>query len=315
MGVGRAFRQFGGAVEAWLEAEREQLVLWLPVMLGLGVTAWFVLPDAGRWIGFLAACGALALAGVAIAGGRLSRVILVAGLAMAAGCALIWWRAESVAAPVLARPAVAAFEAEVLRVEKLPAREMVRLTLAPAGGSDLPDKVRVNVAQGDAPAGLTRGARVRLRARLMPPPEASVPGAYDFARVAWFAGLGATGKGFAPVEVLKPGLPQGELRARLSAHIESRIAGSGGGIASALATGDQGAIAESDVEAMQRSGLAHLLSVSGLHVTAVTAAAMFVVLRLLALSPALALKYRLPLIAAGAGAAAAIGYTWLTSAL
>ncbi len=314
MGAGRAFRQLRDGVEAWLEAEREQLVLWLPVLLGAGVTGWFVLPDSGKWLGFLIGCGAVALIGLAIAGGRLGRVILIAGLVAAAGCALIWWRAENVAAPVLARPAVAAFEAEVLRVEQLPAREMVRLTLAPAAGTDLPGKVRVNLAIADAPTRLTRGARVRLRARLMPPPEASVPGAYDFARVAWFAGLGATGKGFAPVEVLKPGVSAGELRARLSAHIESRIAGSGGGIASALATGDQGAIAESDVEAMQRSGLAHLLSVSGLHVTAVTAAAMFVVLRLLALSPALALRWRLPLVAAGAGAAAAIGYTWLTGA-
>uniref|UniRef100_UPI001954A0BD ComEC/Rec2 family competence protein n=6 Tax=Pseudomonadota TaxID=1224 RepID=UPI001954A0BD len=48
--------------------------------------------------------------------------------------------------------------------------------------------------------------------------------------------------------------------------------------------------------------------------TAVTAAAMLLVLKLLALSPTLALRWRLPLVAAGAGALAAIGYTWLTGA-
>jgi competence protein ComEC len=53
---------------------------------------------------------------------------------------------------------------------------------------------------------------------------------------------------------------------------------------------------------MRRSGLAHLLSVSGLHVSAVTAAAMLLVLRLLSLSPTLALRWRLPLVAAGRGA-------------
>src|SRR5690606_38725524 len=135
--------------------------------------------------------------------------------------------------------------------------------------------------------GLARGAMIKLRARLMPPPPPSVPGAYNFERVAWFAGLGATGKGFAPVEIMAPGeSPGADLRARLSAHIQSNIAGSAGGIASALATGDRGAITEADSQAMQRSGLAHLLSVSGLHVTAVTAAAMLLVLRLLSLSPA-----------------------------
>ncbi|MDG2532491.1 ComEC/Rec2 family competence protein [Sphingomonas sp. HITSZ_GF] len=313
MGAGAVFRQIAAAIEQRLEAERAQLPLWIPVALGAGITAWFLLPDAPRWTGFLLASGAVALLGLALPG-RLGRGLLIGGLAMAAGCALIWWRAERVAAPVLARPAVVEMTARVVRVERLPAREIVRVTLLP-GRRDLPPRVRVNLPIEDVPAGLARDAVVKLRARLMPPAEASVPGGYDFARSAWFAGLGATGKGFAPVEVVTPATaPAADLRAALSAHIQARIDGSAGGIASALATGDQGAIATDDVEAMQRSGLAHLLSVSGLHVTAVTAAAMLLVLKLLALSPTLALRWRLPLVAAGAGALAAIGYTWLTGA-
>jgi competence protein ComEC len=316
MGAAGGLRQIGGRIEAWLEAEREQLVLWLPVMLGAGITAWFLLPDAARWIGFTFAGLALGLVAIALpGGGRAPRVVAIAGLALAAGCLLIWWRSERVAAPVLARPALVVVTGRVERVEQLAARDLVRVTLAPLGQPDLPPRVRVNLARGDAPDGILRGATVRLRARLMPPPGAAVPGAYDFARVAWFAGLGATGRGFAPVEIVQPAAaPGADLRTRLSAHIQSRVAGSGGGIASALATGDQGAIAEADSEAMRRSGLAHLLSVSGLHVTAVTAAAMLLVLRLLALSPALALRWRLPLVAAGAGALAAVGYTLLTGA-
>ncbi|MCW3847641.1 ComEC family competence protein [Sphingomonas sp. LB-2] len=316
MGAISLFGQIPGAVEHWLEGEREQLILWLPVALGAGIAAWFVLPGAEAWRWFLVATGALALLGLAFSGaGRGGRVLLVGSLAMAAGCSLTWWRAESVAAPVLARAALVTIEARVERIEQLPARGLVRLRLAPEGRADLPPHVRVNLAEKDVPARLARGAMVRLRARLMPPPPPAVPGAYDFARVAWFDRIGATGRGFGPVAVVKPGeAPGADLRASLSAHIQSRLEGSAGGIASALATGDQGAIAEADSEAMRRSGLAHLLSVSGLHVTAVTAAAMLVVLRLLALSPWLALRFRLPLIAAGAGAVAAIGYTLLTGA-
>jgi competence protein ComEC len=316
MGARAALRQFAERLEHWLEAEREQLVLWLPVMLGAGITAWFLLPDGVRWIGFILGSAALGLGAAAVpSGGRAPRAVAIAGFTLAAGCLLIWWRAERVAAPVLARPAVVAFAARVDRVEQLPAREMVRVPLAPLNRGDLPPRVRLNLASADAPPGLARGAVIKLRTRLMPPPSAAVPGAYDFARVAWFIGLGATGKGFAPIEILRPAAaPGGDLRARLSAHIQSRVPGSGGGIASALATGDQGAIAEEDSNAMRRSGLAHLLSVSGLHVSAVTAAAMLLVLRLLALSPTLALRWRLPLIAAGAGALAAIGYTLLTGA-
>ena len=314
MGAGAAFRQYFSAIENWLETEREQLVLWIPVLLGAGIAIWFLLPTQAQWTGFSLACGAVGLIGIAATKtSRAARLLGVAGLTVAAGCLLIWFRAERVASPVLSRPAVVSLTGRVVRTERMPARELVRVTLLPEAGSGLPAKVRVNLPEADVPTGVDRGARVQLRARLMPPAAPSVPGAYDFARVAWFDGLGATGKGFPPVTILTPAAEAGSgLRQRLSAHIQARVAGSAGGIASALATGDRGAISEEDAEAMQRSGLAHLLSVSGLHVTAVTAAAMLVVLRLLALSPTLALRLRLPMVAAGAGALAAVGYTLLT---
>ncbi|UYY79211.1 ComEC/Rec2 family competence protein [Sphingomonas sp. R1] len=312
MGAGWRFPKGRGTIERWLEAERGQLPLWLPVAFGTGIAAWFVLGDARQWLGF--GITALGLAGVgALLAGRSGRVVTVLGLLLAAGCGSIWWRADRVASPVLARPVAVAFEGTVLRVDRLSARGLVRLVLAPVARADLPPRVRVNVDAGALPSDLVMGARVALRARLVPPPGPAVPGAYDFRRVAWFDGIGATGKALDPV-ILRHAAPDRgrDLRAALSAHIESRLPGSAGGIASALATGDEGAISEADSEAMRRAGLAHLLSVSGLHVTAVTGAAMLVVLRLLALSPWLALHLRLPLVAAGAGALAAIGYTWLT---
>jgi competence protein ComEC len=65
---------------------------------------------------------------------------------------------------------------------------------------------------------------------------------------------------------------------------------------------------------MRRSGLTHLLSVSGLHIAAVVGATMLLTLRLLALSQHLALRTNLILVSAGVGAAAGIGYTLLTGA-
>ncbi len=313
------------ALEHWLEEERDQLILWLPVAIGAGITAWLVLPDPLAWTTALLAMAAIALLALAIGrGGRAERALGIGALAMAIGLSLIWWRASDAAGGVLTRPVITTFEARVESVEPLAARGLVRLRLATIRVADqsadrfgrttvLPGHVRVNLAEADVPAALTRGATIRLQARLMPPPQPAVPGAYDYARVAWFDEIGGTGRGFAPVTIIASGDVQGGgLRDRLSRHIQTRVAGSAGGIASALATGDQGAIAEEDAEAMRRSGLAHLLSVSGLHITAVVAAMMLVVLRLLALSPWLALRFRLPLIAAAAGAAAAIGYTLLT---
>lgn len=284
-------------------------------MLGGGIVAWFALPDAGHWGAVILGGLAVAAAGLALSGGgRAARCVTVAGLMVATGCALVWWRAERVAAPVLARPAIVAFQGKVERVEKLPARDMVRVRIAPETGAGLPPLVRVNLDAKDVPAGLTRGAVVKLRARLMPPAPPAVPGAYDFERVAWFDRLGASGRGFAPVEIVTPGEAKSGLRERLTAHVQSQVAGSAGGIAASLVTGDRGAISEEDGEALRRSGLAHLLSVSGLHVTAVVGATMLLVLRLLALSPALALRWPLPVVAAGAAGVAAVGYTLLTGA-
>lgn len=63
---------------------------------------------------------------------------------------------------------------------------------------------------------------------------------------------------------------------------------------------------------MRDSGLTHLLSISGLHVSAVIAAAYFLAIKLLAVWPWLTLRVRLPVLAAGFGAIAGIGYTLLT---
>jgi len=312
-------RRLSGTAERWLDGERDQLPLWLPVALGFGIAAWFWLPDRSGWIAFLLTMAALGAAATCLpAGGRLRRSLLLLAVTAAIGMGLIWWRAEWVAAPRLERPVVAQFEAQVEGIDRLPARGIIRLRLAPVASPALPPRLRVNVADKDAPADLAAGARVALRARLMPPTAPTVPGAYDFARVAWFQGIGATGRALGPVRIVaaadRGGAAAGlaTLRTRLSLHIQSRLGGGAGGIASALATGDQGAIPEEDAEAMRRSGLAHLLSVSGLHVTAVVAGTMFLMLRLLALSPRLALNAPLLLVAAGAGALAGIAYTLLT---
>jgi competence protein ComEC len=116
------------------------------------------------------------------------------------------------------------------------------------------------------------------------------------------------------LERAEPGWGLGDWQRRLSEHVRTRLQPSEAGIAAALATGDIGGVIERDADAMRDSGLAHLLSVSGLHVSAIIGAIYFVTLKLLALWPWLALRMRLPIVAAGAGALAGIAYTLLTGA-
>jgi competence protein ComEC len=314
-----AWRGWSDRLEKLFESERERLPLWIPIGIGLGISAWFVLPGQAAWTGFTLLSLALCVAFLAAVGTRRwGRALAIFALTAAIGCALIWLPSERVAAPRLERPVFTEFAAEIEAVESLPARKSVRLMLRPDPTSNLPPKVRVSLDQEKASDWLKPGAIIRLKARLMPPAPMAVPGAYDFARIAWFQGLGGTGKALGDIALVKPADDTGwrsriaQWRQRLSDHVRSRIGGSEGAIAATLATGDRGAISEEDAEAMRRSGLAHLLSISGLHVAAVVGAAMLLTLKLLALSPSLALRWPLVLISAGAGALAGLGYTLLT---
>ncbi|WP_232332700.1 ComEC/Rec2 family competence protein [Novosphingobium aquimarinum] len=296
---------------------------WLTVAFGAGIGAWFALPTAWHWLGWVALC--LGLAGAGGAAFRpdgehpfVRQAAILLPLALAAGCLSVWARSELVGTEAIARPMVVAIEGRVLSREDQPAMERTRLVLA----TRLPERpgvtrVRVNLpAAKDDPA-LAAGAIVALRVRLMPPAPPMLPGGYNFARKAWFSGLAATGSLIGDVEIVEPG-PGGtglaRIKTALATHVQGQITGSEGGIATALATGDPGAIAETDAQAMRDAGLAHLLSISGLHVSAVIGAAYLIAIRLLALWPWLALRVRLPIVAAGAGALAGIAYTLLTGA-
>src|SRR5690606_8137610 len=111
---------------------------------------------------------------------------------VAAGLLLVWLRAAWVAAPVLAAPATTEFSAIVERVEPLPAKGKIRILALPQRRSDLPPRVRLTLRGEQAPD-LAEGEAIGVRARLMPPPVASLPGGYDFAQRAWFDGIGAVG--------------------------------------------------------------------------------------------------------------------------
>lgn len=296
---------------------------WLAVAFGAGIAAWFALPSAGWWAALSVSC--LALAGVAWGAGpakarypHLMQAIFVLPLLLAAGCLVVWARSSLVGAVPIERPMVGTFTARVLAQEEQPALDRDRLILAMRE----PDtaraiKVRVNVPHDEAAQRPAVGVLIRFKARLMPPAPPMLPGAYNFARTAWFSGLAATGTVLAPVEVIDSGAQGNRLesvRGALSRHVRTRLADGEAGIAAALATGDRGGIAEADAQAMRDAGLAHLLSISGLHVSAVIGAVYLLALRVLALSPWLALRVRLPVVAAGAGALAGIGYTLLTGA-
>ncbi len=297
---------------------------WLAAAFAGGIGLWFWLAEPWQWIAALGVCaflGLTALAGWRDREGRRELVLaaLALSLAVAAGLVAVWSRSELIGAEPIPYPRFERLDARVLEREEQPAQGRLRLVIAVHDAETASArKLRVNVPIEKDLAGLAEGTRIRLRARLMPPAPPILPGGYDFARAAWFDGLAATGSLVGEIEIVEPAPREGAWLARvqrsLSAHVRGQLGGSPGTIAAAFASGDRGAIALADEEAMRDSGLTHLLSISGLHVSAVIAAAYFLSLKLLALWPWLVLRVRLPLVAAGIAAGAGIGYTLLTGA-
>jgi competence protein ComEC len=104
------------------------------------------------------------------------------------------------------------------------------------------------------------------------------------------------------------------LRAMVNARIAAVLPGETGAIATALVTGDRGGISQEVTEAMRDSGLAHILSISGLHMAIIAGTVFWLVRTLLALVPALALRYPIKKWAAAAALGAASFYLALSGA-
>ncbi len=283
-------------------AERERWALWLPVALGTGVGLYFVLPvEPPLWIGLCAAVAALA----ATAGfhGRVVGIVATVFLALSLGFALGELRTRAVSAPLLDR-SIGPVGVEG-RVVELDHRDgAIRLTLDRLAIPRLapqrtPERARITLrgARPDIPL----GARVRVTAILRPPPEPAQPGAFDFQRQAFFDRLGATGFSTGRLQVLRIDPPSGpvdasrlwiaEVRKKVTERLMALLPGAVGAVAASLITGEQGPIPAADMQAVRDSGLAHLLSISGLHMSLVVGLVFFVVRGGLALIEPLALRW------------------------
>ena len=229
------------------------------------------------------------------------------------GVGLAGWHAGRAAPPLELPRSAVVVEGLVTDIDRLP--EGLRVTLAGAhweGGAPAARHIRVRL-RGDEQWQPMPGQTIRLRALLRPPSAPTHPGAWDFQRAAWFSGLGGSGFALGPAMLVQEG---GEgpalagLRAAIEARVQAAIAGPAGAIAAALITGGQSAIPPPEMAAMRDSGLAQLLSVSGLHIAIVMGLGFGVLRAGLALWPWLALRVNVKL-PASLGALALGGFYML----
>lgn len=315
--------------QAHLQAGR--FGLWIPVALGLGAAMNFGLPrepSGGAVVLALLGAVAVIVAGLGAPLGARSRrglLLLACGIiGFAAACI----RTEVVRAPVApASGGVRRLEAVVVDVAS-PGQGGPRILLAPVSISGLPPqatpvRVRLTLRGGVPPP--APGERILVSALLNPPPPPSAPGAYDFARDAYFQGVGGVGLALGdPVRLpgrtadLPPGLrlqvAVNAFRWSLTRRLVDQLGPDRGGLAAAMTTGHEAFVPPAQVEALRAAGLAHIISISGLHM-AIVGGFVFALVRLsVALAPAAALRVSGRKLAAGAGGAAVLGYLVLSGA-
>ncbi len=312
-------RPSGREALEWLGAQvarqADRWILWTPVALGLGSAGYLALKvEPPLWVLIDIAAPLVLLAAWSIRRGyNAALVTLLVLLACASSGALAGKvRAMRVATPIApAAQRVRVIDAWVVDVAS-PGVSGPRLLLAPVRISGLapeetPKRIRVVLRTPGIPA---PGSPIRLKAMVGPPPPPASPGAYDFSRDAWFDGVGGVGFGLLAPEAtdLPPpparlGWQMGINRVRwgLAQKVYADTGPKSGGLAAAMVTGYEAWIPMTEVDEMRASGLAHIISISGLHMAIVGGAVFFLVRLLVALWPWLALRIPGKKIAAVAG--------------
>ena len=216
---------------------------------------------------------------------------------------------------MLARPAYGTYE---MRVDEIVStidgdvRAIVSRITPGTDTSALPiRRARIVVRAGTA---LAPGDVIRAPVRFYAIPGPVVPNGFDTQFHAYFDGIGAYGNTTGSVEIITTGdlsAPERTIdgiRRAIAQRIDADLSQPAAGIARALINGDQSAVSDEARDTMATAGLAHVLSVSGLHLT-IVAGLVLVTLRIgLAMLPGIHGRVAVKRIAAGVAILAALGY-------
>lgn len=288
-----------GGVTALL-AQRGRLILWVPVCLAVGIGIYFSVPTEpeATHYGILTGCILVMALGARMADEAFAPLVWACVL-VGAGVLVAGVRAHSVAAPVLEYRYYGPIQGRVVNIDRSSSDKMRltldRVVLERKSPGTTPRNVRVSLHGAQGFVDIKPGMTVVLTGHLDAPNGPVEPGGFDFGRNAWFDALGAVGYTRSPVLALEPSENSMSLlifrvRMTLSQAVQSRLAGSVGGFAAAIMTGDRSGIEQAELQALRDSNLAHLLAISGLHMGLLTGVVFMAIRGAIALVPAVALR-------------------------
>ncbi|MDC7674798.1 ComEC/Rec2 family competence protein [Asticcacaulis machinosus] len=325
----------GESLRSWisgtLSLQKGRAFLWIPVIMGSGCAAYLHLNFEPSWIWLLLSLGATSGLCLAIHRFNFPKYVFYFTIIFAifiSGISLCKLRAERVAAPVTdasrTQYRVQAYIVDIVSSDA----ESPRLLLAPvkienAAANETPIRVRVTLRNWPRDIALKPGQMISGFMILNPPSRPFMPGGYDFSRAAWFDGLGAVGFVPGKLRLMDSAQPPRRLQRIMDINalrwsitqnlvdsLEPKLPNGRalGGFAAALVTGHQAYLTPQMIQDMRDSGLAHILSISGLHMAIVGGFIFFASRALLALFPILALNYPIKKWAAVAAIAGVLAY-------
>jgi competence protein ComEC len=302
----------------WIAGERPRLILWSPVMLMMGIGSYFSLDNEPVWwVGSSLLLASLVL--VRCVYYSRFRFASIALMLICLGFAASQGRTLMVDTPLLTQELHNRFvEGTIDEIEPVEKKEKLVLSNLVVEGLDkknTPTRMRISFRQQNAL--LRVGDRVRFRASVFPLPSQVMPGSYDFARHFYFRNIGGNGFAMRTAEVIQPAQQSGmrvwlnNLRHAIGEDMRASMQGEVGTVAAAMTVGEMGPIPEQTQESLRDSGLSHMLSISGIHLSIVTGIVFYNLRLLLTLYPPLALRLPVKKIACVLALAGAFFYLML----
>ncbi|MGE0251525.1 MAG: ComEC/Rec2 family competence protein [Dongiaceae bacterium] len=283
--------------------QRERWFFWTPVFWALGIAGYFSLPAEPSVFPVVAITGGLAA--MFFWASRRQSIILFPALIvllMALGFIAASFRTDYLATPLLTEQiGPVRIQGTVLRAQSEATESGGRLTLGDIHFTEREDPpilktVRIRVRQDLKD--FIAGDRIEALVILRPPPAPVLPGSFDFQRYAYFEKISAMGFALGEVHKLAETAPSSWrlkmelLRERIIQRVYSTVKdGDSAALTAALITNEQAGLSDKAAQAMRDSGLQHILSVSGFHLSLVGGFVFIVVRYFLLLFPVLALRH------------------------
>lgn len=299
---------------------------FLPVFLGFGILIYFTIPAEPSIYATLFTAIILIFAAVKLEFQSKLYYLLLSVSAILGGMFFAQSATLLNQTPIIERQITTQMQGVVLGVDKSrrgASRYLIKpVILEGLKVENMPRRLRVSAAAKHEE--MLPGEAITGLVRLQPVSGPVYPGGYDFSFFVWHEGMG--GSGFfmgrpskAQTNHLLGGGEQftvlvNKMRIAVEKRILKAMPDATGKIAVALVTGNKTYIPNDVQETLRKTGLAHILAISGLHMALVTLTVIWCIRLALVFLPTLALNYPIKKWAVCAGFVSATGYLMLSGA-